>query len=455
VNATSDPPVRRIGISVFVVLFAVYAATLAPGLTLWDAGEFLAAVHVLGIPHPPGTSLFIFAANVWSRLVGFVPFAAAVNLFSAAATAAACAILADRVARWTGQGMAGALAGIVAGTMAAIWQSATETEVYAAAFLIGALAVLVGDVAGTRRSLRHRLVLAYVLGLGVALHLSALVSVPAAIALAASLGGGRPSIPVATSLLGAFALAVGIGSVSIAPAAAGLALLCFVTLRPDRAHGMPRWEPLAQAVLVLAGASVAVVMLVRAAHDPVINQGNPATWQAFLDVVSRAQYEVPPLWPRRAPFWLQIGNLVQYSDWQVAWGLDDVPGGSLLRTPFTLLFLALGGLGSWWHHRRDRRSWRGVLVLLACASLGVVVMLNLRAGPSFGYGILPAGADREPREREYFFALAFAVWGLWAGVGAWACTSMLVSRWPTYGLAGALTAFLPLSLNWNAVTRRR
>ncbi|MGH7693678.1 MAG: protein O-mannosyl-transferase family, partial [Gemmatimonadaceae bacterium] len=41
------------------VLTSVYLATLAPGVTLWDAGEFQSAIRSLGIPHPPGTPLYV------------------------------------------------------------------------------------------------------------------------------------------------------------------------------------------------------------------------------------------------------------------------------------------------------------------------------------------------------------------------------------------------------------
>jgi hypothetical protein len=192
-------------------------------------------------------------------------------------------------------------------------------------------------------------------------------------------------------------------------------------------------------------------MLVRAAHDPFVNEGDATQWQALVDIVARRQFDVPPLWPRRAPFWLQVGNLVQYSDWQVAAALSDAPGPSPLRTPVTLLFAALGVLGAWWHWQRDRRSWTVLAVLALCASLGVVVVLNLRAGPSFGWGILPAGAVREARERDYFFALAFQVAGLWMGCGV----AALRDRWRgTSGRLVWLLAAVPLLLNWRAVDRR-
>ena len=81
-------------------LLAIYVATLAPGVTFWDAGELIAASHALGIPHPPGTPLYVALAHVWGgALGGAVGFARATNLLSAASTALAGAGTAWLVAR--------------------------------------------------------------------------------------------------------------------------------------------------------------------------------------------------------------------------------------------------------------------------------------------------------------------------------------------------------------------
>jgi hypothetical protein len=114
--------------------------TLAPGVTLWDSGEFLAAIHSVGIPHPPGTPLYILIGKVWSVI--FAPlfgFARSINLLSAFCTAFGCGILANLISNWTEDGYAGTAAGLTAGLMSTMWLNATETEVYAVAFLFGCM----------------------------------------------------------------------------------------------------------------------------------------------------------------------------------------------------------------------------------------------------------------------------------------------------------------------------
>jgi hypothetical protein len=469
------PDERRAAAAAFAALLVAYLLSLAPDVTLWDAGEFNAAIASLGIPHPPGTPLYVLLARVWSRALGVLPQAVTVNLLSAVATAAGCAMLARLLARWTGS-LAGAVAGgIAAGSMLAVWQNATETEVYALAFLLGLLMVLLGDRAGRSGAARDRALLVYVMALAVPLQISALVAAPAALLLAASptrrQGGGpeprgvRVAWPVLLSLGGVLALVVALGLARPPVAAAGATLLVagvavpVLTRRwtsaPDAsappAPPVRAGEGLALVALVVVAASATLFMLVRAPFDAAVNQGNPESWTSFVDVVARRQYDVPGLWPRRAPLWLQIANLLQYADWQVAFGLDDSVAASWWRTPFTVLFAVLAVAGARWHWRRDPRGARAILLLLLSASLGVVVILNLHAGPSFGYGVLPPGAMHEARERDYFFALAFATAALWAGLGAVVAVRRLGGRAGT----GVALAALPLLLNWNAANRRQ
>jgi hypothetical protein len=431
----------------------VYLSTLAPTVTLWDSGEFLAAAHSLGIPHPPGTPLFIFGARAWATLLGWLPFAFAVNLASAVSTAVAAALIAWLLARWTGRAGAGIAGALIGGAMAAVWQSATEAEVYSYALLVTALLLVAAELAAVRRSARYRALVAFLFGLAVPLHLSVLVAGPSIVLLVATDADGRVTLRHALEPTGAWMLAVGLGTVSRIPAIAGCALLLASVALPAHAPGgSSRREGLVALTLTLLGASFVVAMLFRARHDPAINEGNPIHWQAMLDVVARRQYDLPPLWPRRAPLWLQLGNVVQYADWQVAAGVSDNVGASPWRTPVTLAFAALAIVGSIWHRARDRRSWRVLGLLLLSATGGVVLVLNLRAGPSYGWGILPDGAMREARERDYFFALAFLLAGLWSGCGVVAITERLRSRWRH---CSWLLVVAPVALNWRAVDRRR
>src|SRR6185436_1593033 len=298
--------------------------TLAPGVTLWDSGEFLAAIHSLGIPHPPGTPLYILVGSVWALLwAPLVGFAYSINLLSALCTAAACALMANLFARWTGDEVAAYAAAVCAGAMSSVWLSATETEVYSAALLIGCLIFWIGENASDGSDTKWLLLGAYIAGLGFALHLTALLTAPAALYLAASRARWREMLRRTPAMLLLFGI----------------------------------------------GASVVVLMLIRARHDPWVNQGNPSSLSSLADVLLRKQYLPAAPWPRQAPVFIQVGNLFEYADWQVALGLAPDPPPTIARTTLSIVFGLLGVIGFIQHRRLDRRSWRAMLVLFITASI--------------------------------------------------------------------------------------
>ncbi|MEO8562143.1 MAG: DUF2723 domain-containing protein [bacterium] len=438
-------------------LLIVYVATLAPGVTFWDAGELIAAANGLGIPHPPGTPLYVAIGRVWIVVSGGVLGAArAMNLLSAVATALAGGATAWLVARRSSAahaGWSGLAAALAAGTMMSAWANATETEVYAIS-LLHAVAMLVTaakvELSASPRDERWLLATAYLMALAPALHLSALVAAPAAIVLA-----GRSSIagPLrvwrwdrVTLLGGVLVATAGVGRADWRLVVVGIAMVLARTLW-ERKLDAP--TALSAVVLVALGASALAILLVRARHDPTINQGNPSSLAALADVIGRRQYAVASMLPRQTAVWWQAANLVQYVDWQAAMSWGDGLMTSPARVIAALVWLAL----AWAGHRALRRDApalaESVAVLFVCGTAGVAAYLNLRMGASLGWGFVPDGTIHEARERDYFFVLGFWAWGVMAGYGA---VSLARSRgWaPAAGLAAVL---LPLAGNWPSADR--
>ena len=395
-----------------ILLFATYLATAAPDLTFWDASELATAARTLGIPHPPGTPLWVLMGHVAWQLFGFAGPVRAITLLSVCAGALTGGIGAAMVTRWIGT--RGAVAAAVsAGTMMTVWANATETEVYSVALLFSVALLAAGERAGRPNAVddareRWRGVMALLVGLAVPLHLSVLVALPAAVALA---WRGKP--PRTREVAGWFALlALGLSAIAILP--------------------------------------------LLSARAPQLDSGHPTTVAALLDVLQRRQYAVAGLWPRVAPLWLQMGNVFEWADWQVAYGLHPEPAPSWSRTLLSLAWVWLGALGvrAMWQH--DARVGRAMLLVLISGTFGVALWLNMHAGPSYGAGVLPPGAAHEARERDYFFVLGFWSWGLCAGAGMSAIARQFAKRLPRVVtvLPFALAA-LPLLANRSAMDRTR
>ena len=164
---------------VFLLLFAVYLATLLPGLGgTEDTPKFQYIGAVLGTAHDPGYPLYILLTHAWSRLpLGTLAYR--INVFSAVWGAAACAFvfLAMRslhVRRWTAAVVACAM-----GLGGTFWQHSVFAEVYTLTAALTAATVLALLVWDATRRLRWLYAAVAAASLAFGAHLIFVGSLPA------------------------------------------------------------------------------------------------------------------------------------------------------------------------------------------------------------------------------------------------------------------------------------
>jgi hypothetical protein len=488
-NAVAERPPYRAALAVGGVVLAVYVLTLAPTVTFWDAGEFIAAARTLGIPHPPGTPLFVLIAHAWGQLVPLGEWAYRTNLLSALFSATAAGLfflvvhgsmrgvvegLPDDTARLLRAGGAAAAALLGAFTFTN-WQNSNETEVYTVAtFTTAAMswaALLWRSRRNTERAPRLLLFIIYLAGISIGNHLLALLAVPGVLLFLAATLRHQPAKDPARRraewgqvavVAGVWALLVGMGLGSASLTAVGAA--CFLGAALFAATGGAGTFAIAALAIAAVGITPYAFVYLRSAQNPVINEAAPSTLDALLAVLRRAQY--PPRTPLDDPTephgpenpgrtltllaW-QLVNYFQYFDWQWARSLSEVA-----RKPITILFVTLGLRGMWEQRRSDRATWWLLLGIFLVTGLGLVLYMNFRPGFSLALEQWPNLDDHEVRERDYFFVVSFIVWGLWSGIGATAFAADLARKDWGRRLAPALllVTFVPVALNWSKASRR-
>ncbi len=191
-----------IGWLIFALAATVYILTLEPTASYWDCGEFIAVSYKLEVPHPPGAPMFLLIGRMFSMLAGSDTSQVAywVNMSSALASAFcimflfwSIVMLARKVMKTEdGQESTGDTIAILgAGAIGALaytfsdsfWFSAVEAEVYAMSSFFTAVvfwAVLKWErITDTTLANRWLILIAYIIGLSIGIHLLNLVVLPA------------------------------------------------------------------------------------------------------------------------------------------------------------------------------------------------------------------------------------------------------------------------------------
>ena len=490
----SRPPYRFAFLTTAIVLTG-YLVTLAPTVTFWDAGEFIAASKSLGIPHPPGTPLFVLIAHVWGVIFPFFEYAVRTNILSALFSAMGAGLFFLVVYQalaglFDGAGGAGRIGGAMAAAVIGAftftnWQNSNETEVYAVAtFMIAAicwLCLLWRRRRGSGTAPRALLLVIYLAGLAIGNHLLTLLA-----------GGGvafflwatlrhepaadrrirRREWAEASVVVGLWLLLIGVGLGSTMLSAIGGA--CFLLAAGFAVSAGAGRFALLSLLIGSVGVTTYGYPYIRSDQKPAINEAQPDNLKALISVIRREQY--PPRTPLDDPtvasgpgnpgrtfalVGVQFLGYLEYFDWQWANGVrGTVPtpiGPFPWRTLFTLLFLSLGLQGIFLHWTSDRPSWWLLMGLFLVTGFGLVIYMNFKPGFSLGLQQWPNPSDHEVRERDYFFVVSFVVWGLWAGIGLAAAARAVLARWRA-GLATALgvaaVSLLPFALNFDAAGRR-
>ena len=195
---TFDRTNAWLAIGVLLVSFVFYALTVMHSFSFWDCGEFVACAYTLGIPHPPGTPLFVLIGRIFSMIPFVEDISYRINylsVISSAFTAMFSYLLIVRVVGYffpaserdsRPNRFIAYVGGVAGGLFVAFsrtnWANSVEAEVYGLA-----LALSVAIVWLTRRNFEQRgtstasktMVLVFFLAtLGIGVHMTVFLVVP-------------------------------------------------------------------------------------------------------------------------------------------------------------------------------------------------------------------------------------------------------------------------------------
>ncbi|MDN5200794.1 DUF2723 domain-containing protein [Fulvivirgaceae bacterium BMA10] len=330
---------------IFAIATLVYTLTVEPTASLWDCAEFIAVSYKLEVPHPPGAPFFLLVGRMFSFLaMGDVEQVAYwINMSSVISSGftilflywtivlLAKKVLGIKTGEETesqsylliGAGAIGALAYTFSDSF---WFSAVEAEVYALSSFFTAFvfwAILKWELIEDRsQSNRWLILIAYMMGLSIGVHLLNLVTIPCLgliyyfkrytsnsfgiiitlligfVLIGVVLIGVIPGIPsvayaIEVQFVNSFGLPFGSGIVFFSVLFIGGIVYGLI-------YSIRRQKELINTALlcfsfILIGYSSYSIIVIRSNFDPLINENSPDDVASFISYLKREQYGEWPL----------------------------------------------------------------------------------------------------------------------------------------------------------------
>lgn len=442
---------------VFLISLIVYLRTVAPTTSFWDCGEFITCSYILGIPHPPGAPLYILVGRIFSMIPFVEDIGMRVNVISSLSSAITAMFTYliivrliilfrgkpqdnfDRILTYA-SGFIGALTYAFSDSF---WFNAVEAEVYAISMFFTSLVVWLilvwHEKANDPASDRYILLIAFSVGLAIAVHLLMILALPAVflviyfrkyqkidwksfwIFVAISVAVFTAIYPGIVKWIPNFALFLKKKTGSEFTALFFLAAfggLIYAIYKTFKDRKRIAFMALASFFIILTATSTYTALYIRSGLNPAIDENDPENIENMVSYLNREQYGDWGYIERRAPLWkYQIEKMyIRYFGWQfIGQGqtLDDdgrIVENYSLHGLFGLPFL-IGLIGMFYHFRKDWKHASVVMVLFLMTGIAIVLYLNQE--------------DPQPRERDYVYVASFFAFAIWIGIGVTAIADYL------------------------------
>jgi len=453
-----------ISLFVFLASFAVYFKTMAPTVSFWDCGEFIACAYILGIPHPPGSPLFVLIGRIFSVVPFFDQIAARVNLISVITSALTIwlgyLLIVKLTSRWgkgeqnlwlrLGRYVGGMVGGFFLAFSMTFWSNAVEAEVYGLSMflmtLILYLILIWMDKRASPKGDKLLILIAYLGLLSIGIHMTTYLVMPAVFLLIV-LTDRQKLLDWRFWLTGMVLFLV---IHSVIPFLIALGIWLFVTLMSTLFSEKRKVWALCFLITCagMMGYSSQLFIPIRSSQNPAIDENNPSDWQSFKAFLERKQYGqqsmISRMFHRRGTWTNQFGIKERMGFW--GFFREQYMHRNLWFVP---LFLGLFGI--WEQIRRRKREGVVLLFLVLTCTVGLVFYINFSDGtqpdPLTGEII-----RLEVRDRDYFFTPGFVFFALTMGLGAFGLIKTLgslvqkrlKSLQPVLGIIVAVLLVLPL-----------